>query len=118
MEVAMPNINITFAVDDALLREVKVIAAQHGTNINSIVRDYFTQLADAGLQQKDTMNGNLQTLFNYSIGRIGRSQAKKALGIEDKILTQMLREAGFPPPRASLEQENAMLEEIKDIHFV
>ena len=34
MEVAMPNINITFAVDDALLREIKVIAAQHGTNIN------------------------------------------------------------------------------------
>lgn len=109
--------NITLAIDDALLRQIKVIAAQHDTSINSIVRDYFSHLANTGLQEKDVMNGNLQTLFNYSIGRIGWGQAKKILGIEDMTLTIMLREAGFPPPRASLEQETAMLEEIKDIHF-
>jgi hypothetical protein len=29
----------------------------------------------------------------------------------------MLRQAGFPPPRATIEQEDRMLEEIKDIHL-
>ena len=114
----MPNANITFSLDEAQIRQVKGIAAQHDVTIVAVVRDYFAQLCSSGLQQKDVMNGNLQTLFDYSVGRMGRGQAKKALGVDDKMLTQMLRGAGFPPPRASLEQEEAMLEEIEDIHFV
>ena len=114
----MPNVNITFSLDEATIRQIKGIAAQHDTSINAIVRDYFAQLADSGLQERDVMNGNLQTLFDYSIGRVGRTQAKKNLGVEDKMLTQMLLGAGFPPPRAGLEQEDAMLEEISNIHFV
>ncbi len=114
----MPNVNITFSLDEATIRQIKVIAAHHDTSINAIVRDYFAQLVNSGIQVKDVMNGNLQSLFDYSIGRIGRTQAKKILGVEDKVLAQMLLGAGFPPPRASLEQEDAMLKEIKDIHFV
>lgn len=114
----MPNVNMTFSLDDALVRQIKGVAAQHDTSINAIVRDYFTHLVNSGIQEKDVLNGNLQTLFDYSMGRMGRSQAKRILGVEDKMLTQMLLGAGFPPPRANLEQEDAMLEEIKDIHFL
>lgn len=110
--------NITFAIDDEVLRRVRVIAAQHDTSINGIVRDYFNSLSNSGLQQRDSMNGNLQTLFDYSIGRIGRSKARKIIGVTDFDLAKMLRESGFPPPRADKEEEDAMLEEIKDIHFV
>ena len=114
----MPNVNITFSLDESTIRQIKGIAAQHDTSINAIVRGYFAHLVSSGLHEKNVMNGNLQTLFDYSIGRIGRAQAKNNLGVEDKMLAQMLLGAGFPPPRTGLEQEDAMLEDIKDIHFV
>ena len=109
--------NITFVIDDEQLRQMKVIAAKHQTSINALVRDYFALLTSSGLAETETMNGNLQALFDYSIGRVGRHKAKTFLGIDDLTLATMLRRTGFPPPRATLEEENRMLEEIKDIHF-
>jgi plasmid stability protein len=37
--------NITLAVDDAVLDEVRVYAARRGTSVNAIVRDFLTALA-------------------------------------------------------------------------
>ena len=111
----MPN--ITFVIDDEQLRQMKVIAAKHQTSLNALVRDYFTHLTSNGLSETEAMSGNLQALFDYSIGRIGRHKAKAFLGVDDINFATMLRRAGFPPPRAMLEEENRMLEEIKDIHF-
>ena len=109
--------NITFVFDDEQLRQMKVIAAKHQTSINALVRDYFSYLTTRGIAEDDGMNGNLQTLFDYSIGKIGRHKAKATLGVDDLTLTVMLRNAKFPPPRATIEQENRMLDEIKEIHF-
>jgi hypothetical protein len=109
--------NITFVVDDEQLRQMKVIAAEHETSINALVRNYFAHLTASGLADAEAMNGNLQTLFDYSMGKCSRHQARKALGVDDATLTTLLRQTGFPPPRASTEQEDKMLEEIKDIHF-
>ena len=109
--------NITFVIDDALLRDVKVIAAKHETSVNALVRNYFAHLVASGLQDTESLKGNLQTLFDYSIGRVGRQKARSFLGVDDATLTAMLRHAGFPPPRASQEQEDRMLDEMKDIHF-
>jgi hypothetical protein len=111
----MPN--ITFVIEDEQLRQMKVIAAKHKTSINALVRDYFSHLISSGLAETEVMNGNLQALFDYSIGRIGRHRAKSFLGVDDLNLTTMMRSAGFPPPRATREEEDRMLEEIKDIHF-
>ena len=110
--------NITFVIDDELLRQMKIIAATHQTSINALVRDYFSHLASSGLAEVEVMNGNLQSLFDYSIGKIGRHRVKTLLGVDDLTLTNMLRQAGFPPPRATLEEEDRMLKEIKDLHFV
>ncbi len=109
--------NITFIVDDELLRQMKILAAKHKTSINALVRDYFSHLASSGLAEAEAMNGNLQALFDYSIGRIGRHKAKTRLGVDDLTLANMMRQAGFPPPRAALEEEDRMLKEIKDVHL-
>ena len=109
--------NITFVIEDEQLRQMKIIAAKHQTSINALVRDYFSHLTASGLADSDGMNGNLQTLFDYSIGKIGRHKAKSFLGVDDFMLTDMLRSAKLPPPRATVDEENRMLEEIKNIRF-
>ena len=111
----MPN--ITFSFDESIIREAKILAAQAETSVNAILRDYLSHLSSLEIYKQDAMNGNLQILFNYSIGKLNRKQACKKLGVEDLVLSKMLGEAGFPPPRANIEQEDAMLEEIKDIRL-
>jgi hypothetical protein len=111
----MPN--ITFSIEEDLLLQMKVFAAKGNTSINALVRDHFAHLISSGVTDSDSMNGNLQTLFAYSIGRISRHKARQSLGVDDTKLALMLREAGFPPPRASSDQEDAMLESIKNVHL-
>lgn len=109
--------NITFNLDNDLIRKAKVLAAQNGTSINSITKDYLAHIVESGLQESDAMNGNLQILFQYSIGQVGRMKARRMLGVEDAGLTKMLNAAGLPPPRANLIQEDAMLKEIRDVRL-
>lgn len=57
---------------------------------------------DYGLPYVDsTMSGNLEILYKYSVGNISRMKARKMLGTDDMSLTQLMRHAGFPPPRAT-----------------
>lgn len=93
------------------------IGHEYWTGVINKLRE-MRKLAQENKHKEGTMNGNLQILLDYSMGRIGRAKARKALGVEDMILIQMLSASGFPPPRASLELEDEMLEGIKDIHFV
>ena len=37
--------NITLAMDETLLDEVRVVAAKKGTTVNAMVRDYLTSVA-------------------------------------------------------------------------
>lgn len=61
-------------------------------------------------QTDGTLDGNLQTLFFYSMGRLTRKEAREALGVDDFHLTQLLRMAGFPPPRSPKSDEDAQVE--------
>lgn len=38
--------NITLALDGAVLERVRRVAADRGTTVNALVRDYLTRLAD------------------------------------------------------------------------
>ena len=38
--------NITLAIDDAVLEEVRVYAAKRNTSVNGLVRDYLKALAE------------------------------------------------------------------------
>ena len=109
----MPN--ITFDLDEDLLREVKVIAARYDTSLNALVRDYFQNLAHSGLSSDENLNGNLQMLFRYSIGQMTRREVREALGVNDVRLTQLLRMAGFPPPRSTASEEDAQVEKALEI---
>ena len=103
---------ITFVLDEDLLREVKVIAARYDTSLNALVGDYLRHLASSGLVSKEgELNGNLETLFRYSIGKLSRKEARESLGVDDVRLTQLLRMAGFPPPRSPKAEEDAQVEE-------
>ncbi|OOH72628.1 hypothetical protein BOX24_06415 [Leptospirillum ferriphilum] len=104
----MPN--ITFDLDEDLLREVRVIAARYDTSLNALVRDYFLHLAQSGLASEGNLNGNLQMLFRYSVGHMTRKEAREALGVNDVRLTQLMRMAGFPPPRSPKAEEDAQVE--------
>ena len=108
---------ITFDFDNEQLRQIEAVAAKHQTSINALVRDYFSEVIGSGIADDDGMNGNLRRLFDYSIGKIGRNKAKAELGVDDFTLTCLLRGVNFPPPRASIEHENRMLDKIKDIDF-
>lgn len=107
--------NVTFSMDGDLLARVQSLAALRQTSLNEIVRCYFEHLASCGLDDQGVLNGNHQVLFDYSIGRISRSQAKRALGVNDAAFTAMLGAAQFPPPRATSEQEQEMLREVEHI---
>jgi hypothetical protein len=37
--------NITLAMDEAILEEVRIVAAKKGTTVNAMVRDYLTSVA-------------------------------------------------------------------------
>lgn len=80
-----------------LLREVKVVAARYDTSLNTLVRNYFQHLAHSGLASEGPMQGNLHTLFRYSVAQLMREEAREELGVDDFRLTQPLLMAGFPP---------------------
>lgn len=109
----MPN--ITFSLDEELIREVKVIAARHDTSLNGLVRDYFRHLAQSGLVSEGRMDGNLRMLFSYSVGHLTRKETKDALGVDDARLTELLRTAGFPPPRSPKSEEDAQVEKTVEL---
>lgn len=109
----MPN--ITFVLDEKLLREVKVIAARYDTSLNALVRDYFQHLAHSGLGSEGRMDGNLQTLFRYSVGYLTRKEARESLGTDDARLTQLLRMTGFPPPRSPKAEEDAQVDKTLEL---
>ncbi len=110
-----PMPNITFVLDENLLREAKVIAARYETSLNALVRDYFQHLAHSGLGSEGQMDGNLQTLFRYSVGSLTRKETREMLGVDDAHLTQLLRMAGFPPPRSPKAEEDAQVEQALEL---
>lgn len=110
--------NITFSFDDALLGKVLALAADRKTSANELARAYFENLLRSGVGETGTLNGNAKSLFDYSIGNIGRSEARRRLGVADDVLTQMLSACGFPPPRADATDEDAMLQGMRGIKLV
>jgi hypothetical protein len=38
--------NITLAIDESILNEVRIVAAKKNTTVNGLVRDYLKSLAD------------------------------------------------------------------------
>lgn len=62
--------NITLAIDEAVLAQVRRIAAEQNTSVNAMVRDYLTQLATREDRVKEAMR-NLETLSENSALEVG-----------------------------------------------
>jgi hypothetical protein len=62
--------NITLAVDEDVLDEVRQIAARRRTTVNAIVRDYLNRLAGEESRIAEARKGLLELMKNSS-GRLG-----------------------------------------------
>ena len=66
----MPSKNVTLAIDEALLADLKVVAFQQGTSVNAIIR----KLCEKHVAQergKDEAREALLALIDQSKGRMG-----------------------------------------------
>jgi plasmid stability protein len=62
--------NITLAIDEALLDEVRVVAAKKGTTVNAMVRDFLTSIAQ--LEDRTARaRRRIQELAEKSTGKVG-----------------------------------------------
>jgi hypothetical protein len=69
--------NITLAIDEAVLRGVRIYAAEHETTVNALVRDFLTGLAGEKLaaaeleERRAQARRELVELSKRSAGRLG-----------------------------------------------
>lgn len=102
--------NITFALDDALIAAAKVAAAKRGTSITSLVRAALERQVALDVETSSGgPSGVLQSLVDYSMGRLPRAVAMQALGIDDYgQLLVLLNAAQLPHPIVPLSRRQSM----------
>ena len=90
--------NVTFAIEDDLLRKAKMAAVQMDTSLNSIVRTLLAGFVNSvGEPTKQT--GNYRKLLNFSLGRIPYRKLMTEMHIEsDEQLFLMMCAADLPMP--------------------
>jgi plasmid stability protein len=62
--------NITLAIDETLLDEVRIVAAKKGTTVNAMVRDYLTSIASLEDRQ-DRARRRIRELAEKSTAEVG-----------------------------------------------
>lgn len=62
--------NITLAIDEQTLREVRKIAAERETTVNALVREYLEQLA-AQKEQRARMRRKLSRFVSKTQAKVG-----------------------------------------------
>ena len=102
--------NITFALDDALIAAAKVVAAKQDTTVTALVRQSLEQqVALDGQLAAGAASGVLQVLLDYSMGRVPRAAALESLGTHDYgVLLRLLNAAELPHPLVPLAKRKAM----------
>jgi hypothetical protein len=61
--------NITLAIEEAILDDVRIYAAKNQTTVNGLVRDYLTKLASEETRLEDT-RARLKELMENSAGEM------------------------------------------------
>jgi plasmid stability protein len=62
--------NITLAIDETLLDEVRIVAAKKGTTVNAMVRDYLTSIASLE-DRRDRARRRIRELAEKSTAEVG-----------------------------------------------
>jgi len=68
--------NITLAIDEKLLNEVRVVAAKKGTTVNAMVRDYLTSLASLE-DRRERARRRIRELAEKSTAEVGPIKWKR-----------------------------------------
>lgn len=91
---------MTFQLDDELLRQAKVLAANRDTSVTQLVREGLEQqIAFAGPLERTGAAGTYETLVAYALGQVPRAAAMERLGIGYYgDLLALLGAAGLPTP--------------------
>jgi hypothetical protein len=102
--------NITFALDAALIAAAKVVAAKQDTTVTALVRQLLEQqVALDGQLAASAASGVLEVLLEYSMGRLPRAAALESLGSDDYgVLLRLLNAAGLPHPVVPLAKRKVM----------
>ncbi len=105
--------NFTVAIPDDLLSDAKIVAAQTGTSVNSIIR----QLLEGHVRsQRSAMPGNYEILFKYSLGQVTSRTAVRELHLDsDEALHAMVVNAGLPLPRLSQQETEQMQKRLHEM---
>ncbi|MEW5967369.1 MAG: DUF6364 family protein [Pseudomonadota bacterium] len=70
--------NITLSVDDETYRQARIQAAQQGTTVSALVRDYLNALSRRGAMEPDRTSALFETL-----DRAGSYQATSRMSREE-----------------------------------
>src|SRR3954471_2882540 len=84
--------NVTLAIDERILDQVREIAARRRTTVNALVRDYLTQMVSQESRIAEARRG-LTELMETSTGRLGPNYVWKR--------EELYEERVFPPPERS-----------------
>ncbi len=107
--------NITFAIDDDLLRKSKVAAAQMDTSLNAIVRTLLLGFIES-VGEKGRQSENYRKLLNFSLGKVAYRPLMKDLNIDsDESLFLMMCGAGLPMPSLAEEETQRMVDIIGNV---
>ncbi len=110
------TVNFTGAVDRALLKRAKVIAAKSETSINALFNAELRYLVETFEAAEVGGNQNFRTLLDFSLGRIDDHSALAALGIESQEdLFLLMAQAHLPMPRLPEDATQRMVENLHDL---
>lgn len=93
------TVNFTGAVDRALLKRAKIIAAKSDTSVNALFNAELRYLVETFEAAEASGNQNFKTLLDFSLGRMDDHGAMAALGIDSQEdLFLLMAQAHLPMP--------------------
>lgn len=108
------TVNFTSAVDRALLRRAKVIAAQNDTSINALFNAELRYLVETFDAAQASGNQNYPNLLAFSLGKQDARATLDKLGLQSfEDLFLLMAQARLPMPRLAEAATDAM---VKSLH--
>ena len=108
---ATTTVNFTGAVDRALLRRAKVIAAQNDTSINALFNAELRYLVETFDAAQASSNQNYPNLLAFSLGQRDAQATMDKLGIDSfEDLFLLMAQAHLPMPRLADAATDAMVQ--------
>lgn len=116
---ATTTVNFTGAVDRALLRRAKVIAAQNDTSINALFNAELRYLVETFDAAQASGNHNYPNLLAFSLGQRDAQDTMDKLGIDSfEDLFLLMAQAHLPMPRLADGATDEMVQKLNALPTV